>query len=153
MSTARDDLIAQVMAAGRAMSTAAVMHHAAVAEHLGLSAVEEKTLELLQRTGPLTAGELARRSGLAPNTTTYLLDRLAQKGFVRRAKHPDDGRKVLVEVNEHHMVGGARFFVEFARQTEQLLAGYTDEQLRTILDFSLRITEINHEATARLAAD
>ncbi len=152
MSTARDELIAQIMAAGREMSTAAVLHHAAVAEHLGLSVVEEKTLELLQRTGPLTAGELARRSGLAPNTTSYVLDRLTHKGFVRRRKHPDDGRKVLIEVDENCMSSGARLFVDFARQTEQLLTDYTDAQLRTILDFSVRITEINHEAIARLTA-
>ncbi|MFJ4650315.1 MarR family transcriptional regulator [Nocardia sp. NPDC088792] len=37
-------------------------------------------------TGPLTVGELARRAGLAADTSTYVLDRLVQKGFVRRSK-------------------------------------------------------------------
>ncbi|MTE12925.1 helix-turn-helix domain-containing protein [Nocardia aurantiaca] len=77
----------------------------------------------------------------------------ANRGFVRRRKHPDDGRKILIEVDEDYMSSGARLFVDFAQQTEQLLAGYTDAQLRTILDFSVRITEINHEAIARLTAD
>lgn len=153
MTPARAELIAEIMTAGRAMSTAAVLHHAAVADRLGLSAAEEKTLELLQRTGPLTAGELARRAGLAANTTTYMLDRLVQKGFVRRSKHPRDGRKVLVEVDETHMASGARFFTDFAREMTDLLAGYTDTQLRTILHFSTEITRINHAATARLTGD
>jgi MarR family len=52
---------------------AAVMFHAALSARLGLSATEEKALDLLDRFGPLTARQLAERSGLAPASVTGLV--------------------------------------------------------------------------------
>ncbi|MFD2356793.1 hypothetical protein ACFSTC_57350 [Nonomuraea ferruginea] len=52
--------------AGRENSNAAVMYHTAMGERLGLGMSEEKTIDLLQRLGPLTAGEICRHTGLAP---------------------------------------------------------------------------------------
>lgn len=152
MTDDRGTLTAQLMAAGRAHSTAAVMFHAAVAEHLGLSPTEEKTVELLQRLGPMTAGELARHSGLAANTATYLLDRLQDKGFVRRKPHPDDGRKVIVEVNTDRLAGGAELFADFLAGLETLCAGYSEEQLSTIVHFLTHAAQIQTEATAGITA-
>ena len=52
----RAELLEELALAGRAMSAATVMFHATVAERQGLSATEEKALDLLERFGPLTAG-------------------------------------------------------------------------------------------------
>src|SRR5204862_5975304 len=60
----RRELLASLETAGRASSAATVMFHSTVAALQGLSATEEKALDLLQRDGPLSAGELAKRAGL-----------------------------------------------------------------------------------------
>jgi len=95
----RAELLAQLETAGRAQSAATVMFHTAVAARQGLSATEEKALDLLERHGPLTAGELARHSGLAPASVTGLINRLERKGFARRVRNPNDRRSVLVEID------------------------------------------------------
>ena len=51
----RAELLERLALAGRASSAATVMFHTAVAARQGLSASEEKALDLLERSGPLTA--------------------------------------------------------------------------------------------------
>jgi DNA-binding MarR family transcriptional regulator len=132
----RADLLERLMMAGRVQSEATVMFHAIVAAKQGLTATEEKALDLLDRSGPLTAGELARRTGLAPASVTGLIDRLERKGFVRRVPNPSDRRSVLVEVETERVFASmAPLFTDWVRSLEELFAGYTDEQLETILDF------------------
>src|SRR5688500_13571789 len=84
---------------------AELLEQLAVAARQGLSASEEKALDLLERSGPLTAGELARQSGLAPASVTALINRLEAKGFARRVQNPGDRRSVLVEVDTERLYG------------------------------------------------
>ena len=127
------------------------MFHTTVAVKQGLSATEEKALDLLDRSGPLTAGELARRSGLAPASVTGLVDRLERKGFVRRVPNPDDRRSVLVEVEAERVFASmAPLFADWVRSLEELYAGYTDEQLETILHFLIEAAHRQRQATIDL---
>jgi DNA-binding MarR family transcriptional regulator len=149
----RAELLEQLALAGRASSAATVMFHTAVAARQGLSASEEKALDLLERSGPLTAGELARRSGLAPASVTGLIDRLERKGFARRVPNPGDGRSVLVEVDRERVYATvAPLFADWVGSLYELYAGYTDEQLEVILHFLTEAARRQQEATARLTA-
>ncbi|HEX5877289.1 MAG TPA: MarR family transcriptional regulator [Actinomycetota bacterium] len=150
----RAELLERLALAGRASSAATVMFHTAVAARQGLSATEEKALDLLERSGPLTAGELARRSGLAPASVTGLVDRLERKGFARRVPNPGDGRSVLVEVDSERVYATvAPLFADWVGSLYELYAGYTDEQLEVILHFLTEAARRQQEATARLTAD
>jgi DNA-binding MarR family transcriptional regulator len=150
----RAELLDQLALAGRASSAATVMFHTAVAARQGLSASEEKALDLLERSGPLTAGELARRSGLAPASVTGLINRLEAKGFARRVPNPGDGRSVLVEVDTERVYATvAPLFADWVGSLYELYAGYTDEQLEVILHFLTEAARRQQEATARLTAD
>ena len=150
----RAELLQQLETAGRASSVATVMFHTAVAARQGLSATEEKALDLLERSGPLTAGELARQSGLAPASVTGLINRLEQKGFARRIQHPSDRRSILVEADVERMYARvAPLFAEWARSLQELYAGYSDEQLEVILHFLTEAARRQQEATARLTDD
>jgi DNA-binding MarR family transcriptional regulator len=147
----RAELLEQLALAGRASSAATVMFHTAVAARQGLSASEEKALDLLERSGPLTAGELARQSGLAPASVTALINRLETKGFARRVQNPSDRRSVLVEVNaERVWATVAPLFADWVGSLQELYAGYTDEQLEVILHFLNEAARRQREATARL---
>jgi len=150
----RAELLERLAMAGRASSVATVMFHTAVAAKQGLSASEEKALDLLERSGPLTAGELARQSGLAPASVTGLINRLEQKGFARRIQNPSDRRSVLVEVDTERMYARlAPLFADWVRLLEELYAGYSDEQLEVILHFLTEAARRPQEATARLTGD
>jgi DNA-binding MarR family transcriptional regulator len=147
----RAELLEQLALAGRVSSAATVMFHTAVAARQGLSASEEKALDLLERSGPLTAGELARQSGLAPASVTALINRLEAKGFARRVQNPSDRRSVLVEVNaERVWATVAPLFADWVGSLQELYAGYTDEQLEVILHFLNEAARRQREATARL---
>jgi DNA-binding MarR family transcriptional regulator len=150
----RAELLEQLEMAGRASSVATVMFHTAVAARQGLSASEEKALDLLERSGPLTAGELARQSGLAPASVTGLINRLERKGFARRIQNPSDRRSILVEADVERMYARvAPLFADWARSLQELYAGYTDEQLEVILHFLTEAARRQQEATARLTGD
>src|SRR3954463_2230173 len=47
---------------------------------------------------PRRITELAELEGLAQPTMTLLVQRLEQRGWVKRERHPDDGRVVLVSL-------------------------------------------------------
>jgi DNA-binding MarR family transcriptional regulator len=147
----RTQVLGELETAGRALSAAAVMFHETLAAKQGLSAIEEKALDLLERFGPLTAKELAQRSGLAPASVTGLVDRLERKGFAGRRRHPDDGRRVLIEARSERLAALAELFGDWARALDELYAGYTVEQLGTILHFMTSAARLQREATAKLS--
>ena len=150
----REELLARLMDAGRAQSAATVMFHTAVAARQGLGASEEKALDLLERFGPLTAGELASHAGLAPPSVTGLINRLEAKGLARRIPNPNDRRSILIEVDrERVMASIAPLFVDWVHSLEDLYAGYSDEQLETILHFLNEAARRQQEATRGLTGD
>lgn len=55
-------------------------------------------LATLERSGPLTARELAAAERVTPPSLTKLLSRLEAAALVRRTDHPTDGRQVLLAV-------------------------------------------------------
>ncbi len=62
------------------------------AERIGINATDLNCLNIVALTGPMTAGELARATGLTTASITGVLDRLEEGGFVRRERDPKEGR-------------------------------------------------------------
>ena len=150
VSAEREELVRAADAAGRALSTAAVLYHGTLAELSGLSPTEWKALDLIQRLGPMTAGVLARESGLAPASVTGLINRLERKGFARRLPNPADGRSVLVEIIPERLGDAAPVFDEFLRSLHDLYEDFSDDELRGIVRFTTEAARRQHEATRRL---
>ncbi|WP_049562936.1 MarR family winged helix-turn-helix transcriptional regulator [Nonomuraea sp. SBT364] len=150
ISERRKKLLEALGDAGRANSNAAVMYHTAMGERMGLGMSEEKTLDLLQRLGPLTAGEISQHTGLAPASVSGLIDRLEAKWLVRRVRHPKDRRRVIVEVNHERISGFWELFEPLVTGLTELYADYSDEELEVILGFLERATAIQVAATAKL---
>jgi DNA-binding MarR family transcriptional regulator len=146
----RAEVIEKLEVAGRALSTAAVLFHTAVAAKVGLSATEEKTLDLLDRFGPLTAGELAHRMSFAPASVTGLVNRLERKRFARRVADPNDRRRVRIERVPESITRFVPLFTDLVVSLRQLYDRYTTAQLELILDFLMQATRRQQDATAKL---
>ena len=142
----RRQLLAALRSAGREHSNAAVMFHSAVAARLGLSATDEKILDLLEREGPVPAGRLVERTGLAPSSITAAIDRLERSGFVRRGRDSLDKRRVTVELRIERVAEAQPLFIDLAERLARLFKGYTDEELTVVLRF------MQESATAQRAA-
>ena len=152
MRTQRQDLLEAVYHSGRELSTAAVMFHTKLSELRGLSATEGKAIDILMRFGPLTAGEFGEHSGLAPASVTGLMQRLEAKGVARRVRHGEDKRKVLIELVGDQAAAAAPYFEDFMAGLAALLEGYSDEQLRTIADFSSKAAAVQQKAAGKLGS-
>jgi DNA-binding MarR family transcriptional regulator len=64
-----------------------------------LSGTANQALAVLDGAGvPLEPGVIAERLIITSGSTTSLLDTLEKAGFVQRTRHPDDRRKLLVEI-------------------------------------------------------
>jgi DNA-binding MarR family transcriptional regulator len=141
---------------GRELSTAVVLFHQAVAERVGLSATDLKCLDLLDRMGPLTAGQLAELVGLTGGAITAMIDRLEAGGFVHRERDPTDRRRVFIKAaqDQEHSHALTRFYEPLQQAMREELAGrYSPEVLAMIEDFLRRTIRILHQQTQKLAQE
>ena len=67
-----------------------------VAGRLGLSPTDLKCLDMVMLGERVTAGDLARATGLTTGAVTGIIDRLEKAGFARRERDPEDRRRVYV---------------------------------------------------------
>ncbi len=117
----------------REQSALTVMFHTKVAEQMGLSATDEKCLDLAIRAdGPLTAGRIAELSGLSTGAVTGVIDRLERAGYVRRVRDPHDRRKVLVEVTPSEFVKFGHLFEKAQASLVEVLGHFDDDELQVI---------------------
>ncbi|MEV6240553.1 MarR family transcriptional regulator [Lentzea sp. NPDC051838] len=117
----------------REQSALTVMFHTKVAEQMGLSATDEKCLDLAIRAdGPLTAGRIAELSGLSTGAVTGVIDRLERAGFVRRVRDPHDRRKVLVEVTPGDLEKFAAPFMKAQQSLVEVLDQFDADELQVI---------------------
>ncbi|WNV82017.1 MarR family transcriptional regulator [Umezawaea sp. Da 62-37] len=130
----------------REMSALTVMFHSRVAEQMGLSATDEKCLDLAMRAdGPLTAGRIAELSGLSTGAVTGVIDRLERAGYVRRVRDPHDRRKVLVEVTPQNSDKFAHLFEGAMETVETVLAQFTPDERELLERYNKLTIEVFRE--------
>ncbi|MFE5502463.1 MarR family winged helix-turn-helix transcriptional regulator [Amycolatopsis japonica] len=151
MSSERAELVERILNGSRALSTETVMFHTAIAELIGLSAVESKVTDYLARFGPQTPKALSQLSGLAPASITALIDRLEGKGIVTRKPHPEDRRKVLIEIDAARMAAAAPLWDHLVKSVREACENYTDNELKTVIRFLADAAAITHDSTGRLS--
>lgn len=147
----RGELLDALMIAFRQSSAATVLFHQAIADRLGLNATDHKCADILERSGPITAGELARLTGLTTGAITGIIDRLEKAGFVRRAADPNDRRRVIIEPLSKQMakVMGP-LFESMGQAAAALCAQFRTDELLVIREFTTRANEMTLEETRKL---
>jgi DNA-binding MarR family transcriptional regulator len=143
------DILARV---GREHSDATVLFHSTIAGLLGLHPTDYKVLGILERRGPLSAGDIARSSGLAMASVTNLIDRLERKGFVRRTRSSPDRRRVVVEPAVDREAAARQLFASTRRSLSRLYEKYSERELSVIADFLDRNAKRLRVETGKLSA-
>ena len=126
----------------RQNSARAVMFHQLISEKLGLNATDHKCLDFLNRTGPVTAGQLAQLTGLTTGAVTSVIDRLEQAGYVIRDKDPNDRRRVVVKPAPEGSAHISPMFQSVMHSTLKIITQYTEQEMLLILDFIRKCNEM-----------
>jgi DNA-binding MarR family transcriptional regulator len=147
----RSELLAALNDEFRELTTVTILFHQAIADRLGMHVTDHKCAGILLRAGPITAGELARQTGLTTGTITAVIDRLEKAGFVRRAKDPTDRRRVVIEPLREEIEGKiGPLFESMAQAMAKLCADYTTEELTVIRDFTAKAHRGAYEEIRKL---
>ncbi|MFC0213909.1 MarR family transcriptional regulator [Paenibacillus chartarius] len=138
LSKLQQDLLYEL----RQNSARAVMFHQFISERLGLNATDHKCLDYLNRSGPVTAGQLAQLTGLTTGAVTSVIDRLEQAGYVVRDKDPNDRRRVVVKPVPEGSAQISPMFQSVMQSTLRIISQYTDQELQLILGFIKQCNEM-----------
>ena len=127
------------------------------AERIGVNATDLNCLNLVALAGhrePMTAGELARQTGLTTASITGVLDRLEEGGFVRRERDPKDRRRVNVNLNPGPALAEiGPTFGPLVMAWRGAAASYSDDELRLLVEFQGRFLDIVREQLDRLRGE
>lgn len=124
----------------------------AAAARIEMTDTDMQVIDLLERTGEATAGQLANLMGLTTGTFTAILNRLEKAGLVRRERDPNDGRRVIVKLatGSDGKQEPDPLFASLGKVWEEMAAHYDDEQRTLLLEFLHRSNALAREEIARL---
>jgi DNA-binding transcriptional ArsR family regulator len=123
----------------------------AAADRIGLNATDLNCLNILSFSGEMTAGELARATGLTTASITGVVDRLEQAGYVRRDRDARDRRRVVIRlVLDKALKDVGPVFLPLVRSWQGVVTRYTDDELRLIVEFYGLMEEVIRAHLARL---
>ena len=146
----RGRLVAELSEACRAYRNAVDRLDEAVCECVEINRTDLRCLDVLERLGPMTAGELASSCGLTTGALTALLDRLERAGYVRRDRDEADRRKVVVSMTEVVRAKAVELYRPFVEAHETILGHLDDADLELITAFLRAELEANLDHAALL---
>jgi DNA-binding MarR family transcriptional regulator len=123
----------------------------AAADRIGINVTDLNCLNLLSFTGQMTAGQLARATGLSTASITGVIDRLEEAGFVIRERDTADRRRVVVRlVTERAVRDVASAFLPMLRAWLRLAEQFSDDEMRLIVNFYGQMEQLLREHITRL---
>lgn len=144
------ELIGEISEAVRGLGADSAVYEQAVADRLGMSSSDIGVLGLLDRRGPMTAGELAEATGLTSGAITGLIDRLLDANLVRRDEDAADRRRVIVTPLRRSGDYVDAIVEPMRAAATEALAGYGVDDLALIEQYITRTSTILREQTASL---
>jgi len=132
-----EKLIADFLREIRQLNSLGAFFFRAAAAQVGMNATDLQVIDILEITGPATAGQLAELAGLTTGAITGMIDRLEKGGWVRRESDPSDGRRVLVRLSPSQtaMKEIAPLFDSIGQKWDDIASKYDDQQLAFLIDF------------------
>ena len=122
-----------------------------VGGRLELKGSDLECCELINRYGPLSPTELARRAGLHPATMTGVLDRLERGGWIARERDPADRRAVIIHLLRDRTGEVLKLYAGMNEAMDEICAGYSADDLELLSGFLRRTADAGRAATQQLA--
>jgi DNA-binding MarR family transcriptional regulator len=133
---------------GREMGARTILFHQALANLAGVPVTDMKCLDYIDRESDVTAGDLARLTGLTTGAITAAIDRLEGAGYASRERSEEDRRKVYIRLSKSAKMARLQpIYESLGRTMAELVTRYSTRELETIQDFMVRCTEIMREHT------
>jgi DNA-binding MarR family transcriptional regulator len=148
----KDKLIGEVAGEVRRHQNAQDAFDDVAAAFMGINRTDLRCMDIVDRGGQVTAGALARESGLSSGAVTTVIDRLEEAGYVRRVRDTADRRRVLVELTDKARRRAAEVWGPIAQEAWGTFAAYDEEQLRFILGFMRDAVEFLERHRERVSA-
>jgi DNA-binding MarR family transcriptional regulator len=147
----KNDLIAELISEFRVAGNQDSSFDDLAADRLGLNRTDLLAINIIENSGGLTAGELAKEAGLTTGAVTGVIDRLERAGYARRVSDPTDRRRVKLEVTPKFYARADRIWGPMAADWASRLAGrFTAEELERVIDFLRTTNELSREHLERL---
>ncbi|TGK86994.1 MarR family transcriptional regulator [Leptospira noumeaensis] len=107
--------------------------HEAIAKKASLTGTDHKYLGYLIENGEMSAGDLAKISGLTTGAITGVIDRLEKNKLVKRKFLPADRRKVMIVPNlEKANQLFAPIFKKLQKDTDLLISSFSSRELEVV---------------------
>lgn len=97
-----------------------------------LSFPETAALARLDRCGPATSAELARKEQISPQSMGATLSTLQDRGLIARSADPDDGRRIVLRITDRGLAALRDRRRERVEQLAQGLANFTGDELEVL---------------------
>jgi DNA-binding MarR family transcriptional regulator len=95
------------------------------------------------RGGPRRITELAEIEGVAQPTMTLLVKRLEERGWVTRARDPDDGRVVLVSLTEVGAAALDELRADYRGALRDHMLAMSDEEVAALVTATTALQTLN----------
>lgn len=130
-------------AASKAYSDHSILMHEAIARKAGLAGTDHKYLGVIMQNKKMTAGDIAKQTGLTTGSVTALIDRLEKKKLVKRQLDKEDRRKVFIVPNASVTTKLMKpLFSDLVNQTTELISSFSVDELHTIEKYFRSATAI-----------
>jgi DNA-binding MarR family transcriptional regulator len=146
----KSELIGELFAAVRANQLATDKMDDTAARGMGVNRTDARALDIVERLGPVTAGKLSLDAGLTSGAVTAVIDRLVDKGYVRRVADPSDRRRVLIEKTEKLDTVAKRFYGPLHDRSLGWIDKFSNAELEAIVRFLKLGTEMVEKRVAEL---
>lgn len=134
----KSELKQQLVIASRENGISYTLFRNAIGKQLGLNTTDFEGLDLVFYRGVATPSELSKYTGLSSGSTTTMIDRLERAGLVERANNPDDRRGTHISVTVEARVKVGPLFTSARVAQNELLDGYSKEELAILSDYFTR---------------
>ena len=133
---------------GRELGARSILFHQALASIAGVTVTDMKCLDYIARGKDVTAGDLARVTGLTTGAITAAIDRIESAGLACRERDDSDRRKVFIRLQQSPLSQKLNVvYTRLSQRMSELAMLYSTPQLEAIQDYMLRSIIILREET------
>jgi DNA-binding MarR family transcriptional regulator len=148
----REELLLQLVRVNRAYQIAVDKMDDAFFRLIGVNPTDGRCLDIVDLSGGISAGELARAVDLSPAAVTSVIDRLERMGFVERTRDPEDRRRVIVQPTDEVARYADLAYMPMGAEGVKLIGDLSNKELEAVIRFLSAGIELNERHALRVRA-